>query len=229
MFFGTGSSRTKFCFLSAFAVLLLGLTPAASAQLVITGVFDGPLTGGTPKAIEVYVVSDVADLSIYGVGAANNGGGTDGQEFTFPAGGATAGTYFYIASESTQFEAFFGFAPDYTSFAASINGDDAIELFENGVVVDVFGDINVDGTGTAWDYLDGWAYRVAGTGPDGSTFVIGNWTFSGTNAMDGQTTNDSSPTPFPLGTYGGGIVVESSPIVASTTPSDGAGGVALER
>ena len=228
MFFGTGSSRTKFCFLSAFAVLLLGLTPAASAQLVITGVIDGPLSGGTPKAVEVYVVSDVADLSIYGIGGANNGGGSDGQEFTFPAGGATAGTYFYIASESTQFEAFFGFAPDYTSFAASINGDDAIELFENGVVVDVFGDIDVDGTGTAWDYVDGWAYRVAGTGPDGSTFVIGNWTFSGVNAMDGQTTNDSSPTPFPLGTYGGGVVVESSPIVASTTPSDGAGGVALD-
>ena len=36
----------------------------ASAQLLITGVVDGPLTGGTPKAIEVYVVSDIPDLSL---------------------------------------------------------------------------------------------------------------------------------------------------------------------
>ena len=28
-----------------------------------------------------------------------------------------------------------------------INGDDAVELFHNGVVVDTFGDINMDGTG----------------------------------------------------------------------------------
>ena len=228
MFFDFVSSRTKFRFISAIAVLLLGLTRAASAELVITGVFDGPLSGGTPKAIEIYVVSDVVDLSIYGIGAANNGGGTDGQEFTFPTQGASAGTYIYVSTEIPQFEAFFGFVPDFTSGAASINGDDAIELFENGVVVDVFGDIDVDGSGTAWDYLDGWAYRLAGSGPDGSTFVIGNWTFSGPNAMDGQSTNDSATTPFPLGTYGGGIVVESSPIVASTTPSDGAGGVALD-
>ena len=91
MFFGTGSSRNKLWLLSATALLLLGLTPAASAQVVITGVFDGPLTGGIPKAVEVYVVSDVADLSIYGIGSANNGGGSNGEEFTFPAGGATAG------------------------------------------------------------------------------------------------------------------------------------------
>jgi hypothetical protein len=45
---------------------------------------DGPLYGGTPKAIELYVYEDIVDLSIFGVGSANNGGGTDGEEFTFP-------------------------------------------------------------------------------------------------------------------------------------------------
>ena len=55
---------------------------------------------------------------------------------------------------------YFGFAPDYTDGAANINGDDAIELFKNAAVIDVFGDINVDGTGQPWEYKDGWAYRV---------------------------------------------------------------------
>ena len=177
--------------------------PAIHANdLVISGVIDGPLSGGIPKALELFVINDVADLATCGVGSANNGGGTAGQEFTFPAGSsATAGSYIYIASESTGFNSFFGFAPTYTSGAASINGDDAIELFCGGVVTDTFGDIHVDGTGQTWEYLDGWAYREADTAPDGATFVLGKWNFSGANALDGISSNADASTPFPLKTY----------------------------
>ncbi len=180
-------------------------------SLVLTGVFDGPLTGGTPKGVEIFVLQDIADLSNYGVGSANNGGGTDGQEFTFPAVAATAGTYIYITDNTANFTSFFGFAPDYTDGFASINGDDAVELFENGQVIDTFGDINMDGTSQPWEFLDGWAYRVADTGPDGG-FIIGNWTFSGTNVFDGQTTNGTSPTPFPIGTYANALSVADNTI-----------------
>lgn len=191
------------------------IATAQASDLIITGVVDGPLTGGIPKAIEFYAIADIPDLSIYGWGSANNGGGTDGQEFTFPAISATAGDFIYVASEAPGFTSFFGFGPDYTSSAALINGDDAIELFRNGTVVDLFGEIDVDGTGTAWDHVDGWAYRVNGTGPDGSTFALANWTFSGPNALDGESDNDSAATPFPLGTYstsgsGGGPTVPVS-------------------
>ncbi len=123
--------------------------PTSASDLIITGIMDGPLTGGTPKTVEFYVLNDIPDLSIYGTGSANNGGGTDGQEFTFPAVSVTAGTFIYGASESTQFNAWFGRTPDYTGSAFNVNGDDAYELFKEGVAVDVFGDINVDGTGQA--------------------------------------------------------------------------------
>lgn len=169
--------------------------------LVLTSVFDGDITGGLPKGIELYAYNYIPDLSEYGVGSANNGGGSDGEEFTFPAVDVQAGTYIYIASESTEFQNFFGFAPDYTSNAVNINGDDAIELFKDGSVIDVFGDINVNGSGEPWEYIDGWAYRDVSTGPDGSTFTIGNWSFSGANALDGETTNVSATTPVPVGTY----------------------------
>ena len=177
---------------------LLSASAAQAGELVITGVFDGPLTGGVPKGIELFVTQDIADLSTCGMGSANNGGGSDNQEFTFPARAATAGTYIYLASESPQFNAFFGFEPTYTDSAANINGDDAIELFCDGAVVDVFGDINVDGNGEPWEYLDGWAYRNVDTGPDSNSFVLGNWTFSGPNAFDGETNNTTAATPFPL-------------------------------
>jgi predicted extracellular nuclease len=204
---------------------ILALANTATAQdLVVTGVIDGPLSGGTPKSVEVYVVNDVPDLSVYGLGGANNGGGSDGEEFTFPAVAATAGQFIYVASEAPQFTAFFGFAPDYTSFAASINGDDAIELFQGGVVVDVFGDINVDGNGEPWEYLDGWAYRVDGSGPDGSTFTLSNWTFSGANALDGETSNATATASFPLGTYTM-ATGDQPPTVRSTTPTNGAADV----
>ncbi len=192
--------------LLVFAVLLLA-SPAA-AQLIIAGTYDGPLTGGVPKGVELYACDDIADLSVYAIGSANNGGGTDGPEFVFPADFVAAGTTFYVASEDVGFTAFFGFAPDYVSGAMSINGDDAIELFlvgdgtpGNETVVDVFGDINVDGTGTAWDFLDGWAKRINGSGPDGSVFDLNAWTFSGTNVFDGETSNDTAATPFPLGGF----------------------------
>ncbi|MCA0131548.1 T9SS type A sorting domain-containing protein [Winogradskyella alexanderae] len=173
---------------------------ALTNALKISGVFD-VLTNGSPKGIEIEVLSDIADLSIFGVGSANNGGGTDGEEFTFPAVSALTGDLLYIvgSGQSADFNTFFGVSlTPYESSAAFINGDDAIELFENGQVIDVFGDINVDGTGEPWDYVDGWAYRNVGTGPDGSTFVLANWSFSGTGQLDG-TLNNNSTSPYPSG------------------------------
>ena len=43
----------------------MALANTAAAQLVVTGVIDGPLSRGTPKSVEIYVVSDIADLSLY--------------------------------------------------------------------------------------------------------------------------------------------------------------------
>ncbi len=183
------------------ASLVLGMyAGAANASLILTGVVDGDLSGGLPKAVEFYVTADIADLSLYGFGSANNGGGSDGEEYTF-SGSATAGDYIHIASESTGFTTFFGFGPDDTSSAANVNGDDALELFFNGSVIDTYGDINLIGDGEVWDYTDGWAYRVDGTGPDGTTFAPANWNFSGLGGLDGESTNDTAANPFPIGTY----------------------------
>ena len=168
-------------------------------DLIISGIIDGSLSGGLPKAIEFYALNDISDLSIYGFGSANNGGGTDGEEFTF-SGSANAGDYIYVGTESTEFQNFLGFTPDFISGAASINGDDAIELFLNGSVVDVFGEIDVDGTGQPWEYQDGWAYRVPGTQAS-TTFNLADWTFSLPDALDGETSNNTAAIPFPLGTF----------------------------
>ena len=210
--------KTSLTLLSAGIISALSSTAVNANDLVISGVIDGPLSGGVPKAVELFVVNDIADLSAYGVGSANNGGGTDGEEFTFPTGvSASAGTYIYVASEIDGFTAFFGSAPDYDSSSMGINGDDAIELFKDGSVIDTFGDINTDGNGTAWEYLDGWAYRTSGQNANGGNFDSANWTFSGVDALDGATTNTDATTPFPTGTFtteGGDEVVDEPEVPA---------------
>lgn len=181
------------------------------ASLVMTGVFDATLTGGSPKGVELYVIKDIADLSLYGIGSANNGGGTDGREVGL-TGSASSGDFIYVAYEAStgDFNSYFGFDPNTTDpSATNINGDDAIELFYDATgafsggetVIDVFGDINTDGSGEAWEYLDGWAYRVADSGPNGTTFQLSEWSFSGIDALDGVTTNSTADKPFPIGSF----------------------------
>ncbi|OMP32613.1 T9SS type A sorting domain-containing protein [Mangrovimonas sp. DI 80] len=201
-----------------FLVFTLTTMLSFAQDMVISGVFDGPLSGGLPKVVELYVINDIADLSLYGFGSANNGGGTDDEEVTF-SGSATAGEYLYIASDETSIVEYFGITPDFISDAANVNGDDALELFFNSSVIDTFGDINADGTGEAWEYLDGWAYRVDGTGPDGSTFVLGNWTYSGPDATDGCTSNGTCASVFPIGTYS--TEGSTAPSLTILSPSNG--------
>jgi hypothetical protein len=178
-----------------------GCISADNKALILTGVFDAQPSNAGAKGVEIYVSKDVADLSIYGIGSANNGGGSDGIEFIFPAISLSSGQFLYAAADSALFHDYFGFKADFITDAMNINGDDAIELFESGEVIDVFGDINVDGTGQAWEYLDGWAYRIDGTGPDGNTFELSNWYFSGVGGLSGSPTNQGAPIPFPIKTY----------------------------
>lgn len=140
------------------------LTANSQAVLVIAGITDGDLIGGNPKAIILQAAAPVADLSVWGVGSANNGGGTNGVEFTLPAGPANLGDVIVIAGNTASYDFFANnFVQNfllYNNGASNINGDDAIELFNSGVPFDVYGDINVDGTGQSWEYTDGFVTRV---------------------------------------------------------------------
>lgn len=175
---------------------------AATNALVIVGAYDGPLTGGIPKGIELYALADIPDLSVFGISSVSTADGSSAGtiEYNFPSDAVSQGDRIYLATESTGFNSFFGFAPTYTDNVVNINGDDSIELYEGTTIIDTFGDVDTDGTGEPWEYLDGWAYRKDGTGPDGS-FVLNNWTFSGPNALDGETSNGTAETPYPIGTY----------------------------
>jgi hypothetical protein len=169
------------------------ITSASYAQMLITGIIDGPRTGGLPKAVELFVTADIPDLSLWDIVSYANGGLTPSTPITL-SGSATAGDYIYVASESPAFTAYFGFAPGYTGGAMNVNGDDTVALRLNTVNVDVFGVVGVDGTGTAWEYLDTWFYRNNGTAAT-TTWTAGDWSFAGTgiNALDVLGTSGVNP------------------------------------
>jgi len=100
---------------------------------------------------------------------------------------ATYATYFEM-DESTFMLA---------TSSISQNGDDAIELFYNGDSVEIFGELDVDGSGESWEYMDSWVYKVDGA-----------WTYGGVNCADGAETNATADCVYPYtGVYTTGTVI----------------------
>ena len=197
-------------------------------KLVLTGVISGPLSSGTtPKAIELYALDYIGDLSIYGIGIANDGSGSDGQEYAFPNVSLALGESIIIASESADYNTFFGTSPDFIWPLLDIDGDDAVELYLNGIISDRFGEATYPTpppmTTVDWAYNEGWAYRISNSGPDDASFVMGNWYFSTPGILEGAPTNDMAIIPFPSETYSAEQAGVNMPIVVTLTVSDASG------
>jgi hypothetical protein len=188
----------------------LGSPAYANAScLVLTGVASGPLGGSLPQFVEAYAACAVLDLSAYGLGRANaGGGGSGGQSYTFPADAVAAGSSVWISAESSQFEAFMGFAPTYANPAATVlSGTEAVELYLEGRVVDRFGEpsYNLTAGGPSWAFANGWAYRASngtvGLGGD-QAFDAGEWTVRAGALVGADANADASSTDaFPAATY----------------------------
>ena len=84
---------------AALCFALLSGTAMSQNDLILQGIIDFsvPSGGSDGKAIHLVATSEIADLSVYGIGVANNGGGTDGQEYTFPAMAVAAGDDIFLA------------------------------------------------------------------------------------------------------------------------------------
>ena len=183
--------------------------PAVESALVITAVFDGPLSGGHPKGIELYALRDVPDLDAYGLRVVNQPAEAEaatGPQWPFPEGtSAAAGEYLHVVTDRDSFAAYVGGTARFATPLVSVNGDDAVTLYRGGDVVDVLGEPSRSGdtTGLAWAYTDGYVYRLDGTRPGGGEFVPADFAYSGPHALDGcgGGTNAECATAIPLASY----------------------------
>ncbi|PTX41446.1 Ig-like domain-containing protein [Christiangramia gaetbulicola] len=166
--------------------------PPLSLKGVLALTWDGSDTNDG-KAVHVVANADIADLSIYSLGVANNGGGTDGPEYTFPAISLSEGDNVLVARNPAALTAYFeDCGSEFTQIlesnnSISQNGDDAIELYSGDTIIEVYGDSDVDGTGEAWEYSGSWAYKVGR-----------EWSTGGVDCTVGGTLNSNSPCPYPI-------------------------------
>ncbi|NLD89091.1 MAG: hypothetical protein GX634_01945, partial [Lentisphaerae bacterium] len=97
---------------------------------------------------------------------------------------APAGKYVIIYSASNFAAAYPGVTPDQTAGSVVTgNGDDGYFLYSGGdntagILEDVYGVLNEDGTGMTWEYTDGRAVRNTGITVGNPTWTAGEWTIT---------------------------------------------------
>jgi hypothetical protein len=208
--------------------VLLATTLAVSAYgqtPIITMISDGDCSGGTPKVVELYAQGTV-DFSLYSIEIQSNANTTWGSVESLASLGVItdAFVYLYRTADQAIFDVEFPSVVNTIGLAGSLNfnGDDRIRIVETATstVIDQYGEEGVDGTGTAWEYVDGYAKRNNSTGPE-NPFVITNWTY-GNGALNSLGVCQGGADPFETligtGTYTP-LVVPSDPTILATPTS----------
>ena len=124
-------------------------------SLMIIGVIDAstPEGGVTGKALGIKALQDIEDLSAYGYESCNNSNPCVGQEEFFPSMSLSSGQAVWFARDPDVFQLYMLTTQmiEQTD-GTNQNGDDAIALWFDGVLLDRFG-TDEDGTGSKIDHM----------------------------------------------------------------------------
>jgi len=167
-----------------FFALLMSL--ASFGQPIITMIADGDESGGVPAVLEIYAKGSV-DFTQYTLQNQTNNNTTWGADFDLSPLGTVTDDFVYVYSnKNATTDAFAANYPSVTANALdatsasvlNINGDDRVRIIETSTstVIDAYGEDGIDGSGSNWEYKDGYAKRLNGTGPD-PVFIEANWEF----------------------------------------------------
>jgi hypothetical protein len=183
-------------------ILIGGWHMTARPEVIITGILDGTLTGGCPKAIEIFVTG-TENLNYYEIWRSLNGApfgeGTGAISSLF---GVYTNTFVYLVKTDhvNAFHDVFGdegiYANVFPMGIISGNGNDGFQLRQKvgSVVIDqVWLEDATD------SYRDSYWYRKHGTGPDGG-WLQSAWETPGNDALDGLD-EAGLQAAVPFGTY----------------------------
>ncbi len=185
------------------AMLVIFISAHAQQGLLISEITD-PADDFTGRFIELFNAgAEAVDFSsaIFYLSRQSNGGTSWGDvQLT---GSVAAGKTYIIGGSA--FEAIYGFAPDLVTGILIGNGDDAYCLYREGdhttgTLQDIYGEIDTDGTGTSWEYVDSRAERVAGVVSPRVVWSVAEWEITPANVIDcdpgthhGSSGNDTIP------------------------------------
>lgn len=113
---------------------------------------------------------------------------------------------FLIAPNASEFETVYGFVPDMgvgSNSPADSNGDDNLQLVDPfGTVIDTFGVIGEDGSGTDHEFEDGRALRKPEIIHANPTFTFNEWLIYNDTGASGTTAQpQNAPTDFSPGSH----------------------------
>ena len=154
-------------------------------NLIITEIADPENSSSTGRFIEIYN-NETIDINL-GLGYSLvrwTNGNTNSQTPVMLTGNILSGNFYVVANSSVKFLSTYGLLPSqdigYLGPADS-NGDDNIALLSpDGTIIDIFGIVGEDGTGTLHEFEDGRAERICPATPTST------W-----NELDWNIDNDS--------------------------------------
>ncbi|MEY8020608.1 DUF5689 domain-containing protein [Muriicola sp. SD30] len=155
------------------------ITEFTSKHLFISELAD-PDNNSSARFVELYYSGDEPlplkgwHLDRYTNDNADKSSSVDLSDFV-----VDPGQFLVIASNAEVFEQTYGFAPDIeggSNSPADSNGDDNLTLVDPfGKLVDIFGVIGEDGSGTSHEFEDGRAYRKTGVSLANPVFTSQEW------------------------------------------------------
>lgn len=169
------------------AMLLFACSAYAQDSLFMSELID-PADEYTGRFIELYNAGsepvDFSTTTCY-LSRQSNGGTTWGDLLL--EGSVDAGGTFVIGGSG--FAALYGKVPDQESGILIGNGDDAYALFtggdhETGILHDILGVIDQDGTGESWEYTDSRAVRLAHVYTPNPLWTASEWEISTASVAD---------------------------------------------
>lgn len=205
-----------------------------------------------PSALIISEIADPADdykarfVELYNAGAyeidfsnetwyvcRQSGGGATWYD-TLLTGKVAAGSTYILANYTNEFFAHYGvWANIKLNGSTAGNGDDGTFLYKDGdhtagVLVDAYGEVDVDGTGTAWEYEDAFAQRVGSVTQPRVTWTQTEWII-----LSADTTNVTPfvhpPSNYPpvINSIGDQSVMVSNDLQFSVTAQDRVDGDAV--
>lgn len=183
-----------------------GTIPQASAttdelqlELIISEVAD-PYDSSYAKFVEITNTGtsaiDFSTTPVY-LCRQSNGGGFNNVRLT---GTLAANSHYVLAyintnpnpDDSLTFDRAYNLSADIYSNYISGNGNDGYYLYydgdqSTGTLIDAYGVIGLDGTGTAWEYTDGHAVRKRGITAPNTTWTSSEWVILRTCNADNMT------------------------------------------
>ncbi len=209
------------------------ITVLEKPLLMITEIADPDGTGGgNYRFVELYNAgSSTIDLSVGNWNLSQQANGNTWNDIPLTGSIAPAAAW-VIAYSTTNFQNAYGFLPDQQDSGIDGTGDDSWFLYYDGdhttgLLIDLYGAFDTDGSGETWEYTDSRAVRNANASGPNTTWTASEW-----DITSGATTNDMNPgeaynVPPVLDPIGNRLVLEGQRLSFAVTASDPADGDAV--